>query len=147
MREETVNKLVKVAWEVPWESFEEDPDTSGLVDLYTGLVWGRWNMPVCDVCPFTDDLPSKVLAKGKVPVVHGVFIVSKKGEFRDTISPPFALCAKCQASMNIEQGDTMVPLARFRDVWLKKMRATGIKLGWPKAAYAPESHGFYLVKT
>ncbi len=50
------------------------------------------------------------------------------------------------AAMNIEPGDTVVPLARFKDRWLNAMRATGEKLGWPKVAYAPESHGFYLVE-
>ena len=39
----------------------------------------------------------------------------------------------------------MLPRARFKARWLKAMRATGKTLGWPKAAYAPESHDFYLV--
>lgn len=147
MRQEVVCKLLKVAWEVPWESFREAPESYRLVELYTGLVLGRWNMPVCDVCPFTDGLPPTVLAKGRVPVVHGVFIVYKKGESRDTIFSPFALCAECQASMNIQPGDIVVPLARFKNHGLKGMRATGKKLGWPKARYAPESHGFYLVES
>ena len=27
MSEEIINKLLKVAWEAPWERFEEEPET------------------------------------------------------------------------------------------------------------------------
>ena len=86
--------------------------------------------PVCDICPGSAGLPPKVLLKGKVPVVHGVFVVSKKSS--RTILSPFALCAECQAAMNIKPGDIAVPLDRFKDRWLEGLGP-------------PESYDIYLV--
>ena len=144
MRHKLLSPIQNPILKVTWEIFEEW-GTNSLVDLYTGLVVKERDIPVCDVCNF-DDLSPKVLPDGEVPLVHGVFIVTKMEERRHTTSAPFGLCADCQAAMNIKPGDTGVPLEQFKDQWLKVMRATCKKLGWPKTAYAPEIYRFYVVE-